>query len=152
MPQTYSQMLFHLIFTTKHRAPLLEPSFQNALYQRLRELVEQQGGLLHEIGGMPDHIHLLLEIRPTLSVASLVQRLKGSTSYWLGERGAKAPGESLWQSGYGVFTVCASNRHRIRQYIRNQPEHHRERSSREELLLLLRKHNIPVNPNRLDEE
>ena len=152
MPQTYSQMLFHLIFTTKHRQPFLQPALQESLYGRLGELTQEHGGRLIEIGGMPDHIHLLVEGRPTLSMATLVHRLKGSTSHWLMERGAKAPGEALWQRGYGIFTVSESNRERIRRYILNQPEHHRERSSREEFLLLLKKHRIPVDPDRLDDD
>ena len=153
MPQTYSQMLFHLIFATKHRAPLLHPPIQDALYGQLRDLtVQSQGGQLIEVGGMPDHVHLLVEGRPTLSVSKLVQQLKGASSYWLLERGLKLPGEALWQPGYAVFTVSESNRERLRRYIRNQPEHHRERSSREELLLLLRRHGLAVDPVRLDED
>ena len=152
MPQTFSQMLFHLVFATKHREPLIQPSLQEALYGQLWELTRQQGGELIEIGGMPDHVHLLVQARPTLAVATLVQRLKGTSSFWLLERGLKPLGESLWQRGYAVFTVSASSRERIRRYIRNQPRHHRDRSSRDELLLLLRKHGITIDPERLDED
>ena len=151
MPQTFSQMLFHLVFATKHRQPLLEPALQDPLYGRLGELTDEHGGRLIEVGGMPDHIHLLVEGKPTLAMATLIQRLKGSTSHWLMERGAKAPGEALWQPGYGIFTVSESNRERIGRYILDQPEHHRERTSREELLVLLRKHNIPIDPALLDD-
>lgn len=152
MPQTYSQMLFHLIFATKDREPLLQIPIQQPLYDRLRELTQEEGGRLLEAGGMPDHVHLLVQGRPTLSIAAMVQRLKGSTSHWLSERGVKARGEALWQRGYGVFTVSESNRDRIRRYIQNQPEHHRKLSSREEFLLLLEKHRIPIDPYHLDHE
>jgi REP element-mobilizing transposase RayT len=150
MPHTFSKLLHHLVFATKYRAPLIAPEIQDGLYRRVHQIVETQGADIIEIGGMPDHIHLLLEARPRISLASLVQQVKGGSSHWLQEHG-KAPGEAFWQSGYGVFSVSESNLKRIRQYIRDQPIHHQNRSSRGELILLLRKHRIPFHPAQLDD-
>jgi putative transposase len=149
MSQTYSKMLFHLVFATKHRVPSIQPEFEDGLFRQIRELVRGQGCELLEIGGMPDHIHLLVEIRPSVEVATMMRRIKGSSSHWLQGCG-KAPGRSFWQRGYGVFSVSESNLPHIRSYIRNQPEHHSRYSSREEFLRLLRKHRIPVDPAALD--
>jgi len=150
MPHTYAKLLYHVVFATKHRAPLIVPEIKELLYPKLRRLVQEKGGEAVEVGGMEDHIHLLMELRPRFSISSVIQEVKGGSSHWLQELG-KPAGESFWQGGYGIFTVSESGRERTRRYIQNQEVHHRNRSSRDELILLLRRHRIPFDPDRLDD-
>lgn len=150
MPHTYSKLLYHVVFATKHRTPLILPEIQDPLYSKLRRLVQEKGGEAVEVGGMADHIHLLMELRPRFSISVIIQEVKGGSSHWMQELG-KPAGESFWQGGYGIFTVSESNRERIRRYIQNQEIHHQNRSSRDELILLLRRHRIPFDSDRLDD-
>jgi REP element-mobilizing transposase RayT len=150
MPHTYSKLLYHVIFATKYRAPLILPEIKEELHARLRRLIQEKGGVPLEVGGIDDHVHLLLECRPRFSMSALVQEVKGSSSHWMQELG-KPVGESFWQGGYSIFTVSASACEATRRYIQNQEIHHRKRSSRNELILLLRRHSIPFDPDRLDD-
>jgi len=150
MPHTYAKLLYHVVFATKYRAPLILPEIKENLYWKLHCLVKEKGGGAIAIGGMEDHVHLLVECRPRFSMSAVIQKLKGASSNWLQELG-KAAGESFWQGGYGIFTVSESARETTRRYVLNQEIHHRNRSARDELILLLRRHRIRFDPERLDD-
>ena len=150
MPHTYSKLLYHVVFATKYRAPVILPDIKEALHGKLRRLIKEKGGEPLEVGGSDDHIHLLLECRPRFSMSAVVQEVKGASSHWMQELG-KPVGESFWQGGYSIFTVSESGFETTRRYIQNQEIHHRKRSSRDELILLLRRHRIAFDPDRLDD-
>ena len=94
-----------------------------------------------EIGGIPDHVHLLIHLKTDCSVAEMVREIKGSSSKWIHQTFPELAG-FLWQAGYGVFSVSESQRSVVRRYIQNQAVHHATLSFRDELIVLLRKHGI----------
>jgi len=139
MSTTYTSLIVHAVFSTKYRTPAIGPAIQAGLYAYIVGIVRQQKGKLLEIGGMPDHVHILLQINPSISISELLQHVKGSSSRWL----QTLDTTFAWQRGYGAFSVSKSNVDRVRRYIQKQEEHHRNESFETELIRLLRKHNIP---------
>lgn len=95
-----------------------------------------------EVGGASDHVHLLVKIPATLSVAKAVQLLKANSSKWLRETFPEMK-DFAWQEGYGAFSISLSNVEPVRRYIQGQEEHHRQRSFGEELQVILKKHGLP---------
>jgi putative transposase len=97
---------------------------------------------IHAVGGIEDHIHLLIQIPPSLSVAKAILAIKSNSSRWANEQGHKF----AWQQGYGAFSVSSSNIPAVVQYIRNQQAHHKMRGSEEEFVALLKKHGVAFDP------
>jgi len=95
------------------------------------------------IGGVEDHIHLLVEVPPMLAVAAAVRTIKSNSSKWVNELDRRF----AWQKGYAAFSVSASNIQAVERYIGRQEEHHRKISYEDELIALLRKHGITFDPN-----
>ncbi len=126
----------HVVFGTKNRLPLISSEIEARLYRRIAEIAETERAELLEIGGVADHLHLLLAIRPRHSIASLVKAIKGATSRWLNE--CHPP--FAWQRGYGSFSVSQSQMSSLRRYIQRQPEHHQNQSFTDEYRLLLERH------------
>jgi putative transposase len=136
MPHTYSSMLVHCVFSTKERMNLIhEP---HVLWRYLAGIAQAKGIPLVAAGGTANHVHLLVDLRPTVALAETMQQLKGNSSHWLNaERSPFA-----WQQGYGAFGVGESQRQDIIDYIAGQAEHHRKWSFEQEFLTLLRKYGI----------
>ena len=148
MATTFANLLYHLVFSTKNRAPLVDDEIRDSLYQYIGGIIRGEGGILLEIGGMPDHIHLLVKMKTDTAVSSMVQKIKGKSSKWLND----VPGHSHrfeWQAGYGIFSVSASLVERVQRYIRSQEEHHRRVSFREELITLLKRNGIAYDERYL---
>ena len=148
MATTFANLLYHLVFSTKNRVPLIDAGIQPPLYEYIGGIIRGEGGILLEIGGMPDHVHLLVKIKTDIAVATMVQKIKGKSSKWLNE-GPGRGGRFEWQAGYGIFSVSASLVERVRRYIRSQEEHHRRVSFREELITLLKRNGIPYDERYL---
>ena len=143
MSDTYTHLLFHLIFGTKHRASLITEEIREDLYRYLTGIVAKLGGTLVAVGGMPDHVHLLVGLRPTQAVSEVMRDLKGSSSRWLSEqRGVSF----AWQNGYGAFSVSGSNMATVARYILRQEEHHSRLSFQDELRQFIEKHGLDVDP------
>jgi putative transposase len=141
MADTFTNLLFHLVFSTKHRAPFLREPLRERLYEYLGGTLRQEGSVLLEIGGMPDHVHLLTRLKADRSVAEAVRTLKSSSSKWVHHTFPQYD-EFAWQTGYGAFSVSESQVGVVRRYIRSQPEHHAKVSFQEELVTMLRKNRI----------
>lgn len=139
MSHTYVSNFIHCVFSTKERRPLIPPARKIDLYSYLGGIAKGEGFALIAAGGMADHVHLLVEIPATLSVAQAVQKLKGSSSRWMGD------GFS-WQQGYGAFSVSPSQISAVKKYIENQERHHEKRGFEEEFILLLRSCGIEYDP------
>jgi len=146
MATTYSNLLFHLVFSTKHRELLIDPSWQGDLYGYIGGIVRQRRGKLLASGGMPDHVHLLVKTPTDLAVAELVRDVKAISTGWRHESGDGGFG---WQTGYGAFTVSESVASTVTNYIHTQPEHHRTRTFQDEFVELLTRHGIDYNPKYL---
>jgi putative transposase len=148
MPSTYSQILFHLIFATKNREPLILDAWRPQLHEYLGSTVVGLGGTALAVGGVRDHVHLLVGLKPTHRLSDFMRELKKASSVWVGkEIGATV---FAWQEGYGAFTVSASARDSVRNYIRGQEEHHRRKTSRLELVEILRQCEVAYEDRYLD--
>ena len=141
MATTFSNLLYHIVFSTKDRAPSIREDVQGLLYGYLGGILANEEGLLLEIGGMPDHVHLLVKLRTDRPVADIVRLIKANSSRWMNR---EHPGADHfeWQAGYGVFSVSTSQVDVLRRYIRNQADHHARIPFREELIELLRRHGV----------
>jgi REP element-mobilizing transposase RayT len=148
MAGTYTKLVYHLVFSTKQRIPLIGDRVRDELHRYLGAIVNGEGGTLLAVGGMPDHIHLLARLTPTKTISEMLRRVKGNSSRWLndGRMGLRKFG---WQDGYAAFSVSQSQIARVRQYIETQPEHHRATDYRKELLTLLRRHGVEFDERHL---
>ncbi len=136
MGHTYTSVLFHLVFSTAQRqSSIREPE---KLWAYLAGIARNLHIEPLAIGGINDHVHLLVRLPTKLTLAEAVQKLKANSSRWLGAHGEWCG----WQEGYGAFSVSASNLESVKTYIRNQAEHHRKRSFEDEFLVLLAKSGI----------
>lgn len=133
--------LFHCVFSTKERQPLLSADVRERLWPYLGGIARENGMKALAVGGVADHVHLLLSLPPTLSVAKAMQLLKGNSSKWLHETFPKLRNLS-WQEGYAAFSIGVSGIEDTIAYIRGQEEHHRQRSFREEIEVFLRRHGL----------
>jgi REP element-mobilizing transposase RayT len=147
MPNSYTNLLFHLVCGTKDRRPFIGDGWRGELDRYIGGLVQEKGGELLEIGGMPDHIHLSIRSRPDISVSDLMCFIKANSSGWIHKQGF-CP-EFGWQDGYGAFTVSKSQAPAVSHYIRTQPAHHRRKTFDEEFAELLERHGIKFNPRYL---
>jgi putative transposase len=145
MAGTFSRLLYHVVFSTKFRARFIEPTLRAELYPYVERIIRRQGGWLLSLGGMPDHVHLLLRLKPDRAIADLVRHVKGGSSKWIHEQKGLCP-EFAWQSGYAAFSVSESKESTVGSYIEKQEEHHRRTTFEEELVALLRKHNVEFDP------
>ena len=148
MPSTYSNLLYHIIFSTKQREPLITLGWRDELYRYVAGILRGQDGLPLEIGGMPDHLHLVIRVRPDVSVSDIVRLVKANSSKWANER-PDGMGRFAWQRGYGAFTVSVSQLDAVRQYVRSQEKHHRTRTFQEEFVEFLKHHGIEFDERYL---
>ncbi|MCH7591584.1 MAG: IS200/IS605 family transposase [Planctomycetes bacterium] len=141
MPGTYSQVILHFVFSTKRRVAYITPKIQTRLYDYIGGIVRAEKGTLYAIGGMSDHVHLLLRWQTDASIADLMRTVKARSSRWVHQTFTEAAAFA-WQEGYGVFSVSKSAESDAKNYIENQVEHHKQRDFKAELLALLRTHGI----------
>ena len=145
MPQSLTNVLVHLIFSTKDRQPFLsDPALQAELHNYLGGVVNHHGGKSIVVGGVSDHVHLLLVLPKTISVADLVRELKRSSSLWIKQRDTKLK-DFAWQGGYGAFSIGQSEVEVVRDYIAKQEQHHRKRTFQDEFRVFLNKYGIPYD-------
>ena len=141
MAGTYTNLLYHLVFSTKNRIPLISDALQEDLYSYIGGIIRGEGGVLLEIGGMSDHVHLVTELKPTKSVSEMLNRIKAKSSKWVNAEKLKMR-KFGWQDGYAAFSVSESQVASVRRYVREQEEHHRKLSFQEEFRSLLDKHGV----------
>ena len=148
MSSTYLSLHYHLVFATKNREPTIAPRWRSRLHEFLRGTVRGLEGTSEGVGGVADHVHLLVSLKATHCLADFMRELKKATSAWvhreIGEHGF------AWQEGYSAFSVSATAIDSVRQYIAHQEEHHRVKSFREELTELLERAGIQYDPKYLD--
>ncbi|MFO0830840.1 MAG: IS200/IS605 family transposase [Phycisphaerales bacterium] len=149
MPSTWSRILLHFVFTTRNREPLIAPPLAKRLYPFIGGTLRAEGATLWEIGGTPDHIHLLVRSGTDHSAGELMREIKARSSAWIHGTFPESR-DFAWQKGYGVFSVSASQADVVKHYIRNQEEHHRERNFISELRLLLEKHGVEFEEKYLE--
>jgi putative transposase len=149
MPRmSYVSSYFHCVFSTKERQRLVTANLRERLWPVLGGIVRQNKMKAIEIGGVEDHVHILLSIPPTLTISKALQLIKGGSSKWIHET---FPEHRLfsWQEKYGAFSVSVSQLDTIIDYIRNQEPHHRTMTFQEEFEALLKKHRIEYDERYL---
>jgi putative transposase len=134
VPQSLSKVLVHLVFSTKHRTRSLTSELRAELYPYLGSILRDQGCVPVQIGGVEDHIHLLLGMSRTMTLAHIVEKVKIPATKWLKSKGLL---DFSWQNGYGVFSVGHREMDQVVNYIRSQEEHHKHVSFQEEFRALL---------------
>jgi REP element-mobilizing transposase RayT len=148
MPSTHTNLLYHLVFSTKCRIPLITPIMQEELYHYIGGIIRGEGGILLEIGGINEHIHILTKFKPSISVSEMLASIKANSSKWANENKMKMR-KFGWQGGYAAFSVSESQVPAVTKYIRAQEEHHRKVSFQEEYITLLKKHQIEYDERYL---
>jgi putative transposase len=141
MSQSLAKVYLHVVFSTKNRAPLLADSWRDELFQVLGGSANNLGCQSLIVGGHCDHVHQLLILGRTISIADAVGKIKSTSSLWVNQtRGLPAPFQ--WQGGYAAFSVSQSTVEAVREYIRQQPEHHKQQNFQDELRQWLRRYEI----------
>jgi putative transposase len=148
MATTFSNLLYHIVYSTKDRVPSIVGDLREPLYEYMGGIIRGERGILLEIGGVPDHVHLLAKFKTDVAVSMMVQKIKGKSSGWVNERSSDT-GHFEWQAGYGIFSVSESLVDKVRRYIRNQEKHHKKVSFKDELISLLKKNGIPYDERYL---
>jgi REP element-mobilizing transposase RayT len=144
MASSLTNLLYHIVFSTKERVPLIHEGLEESLYEYIGGILRGQRSILLEIGGMPEHIHLLVKLKADLAVAAALRLIKTNSSAWINEN-RKIQGRFEWQSGYFAVSVSESRAAEVRRYIQTQKEHHARISFQDELRKLLQKHRIPFD-------
>lgn len=142
MPHSFVQNYVHVVFSTKQREKLLNKSMQSKVWSYMAGIARNHDFLVLANGGMEDHVHLLMQLPPTLALAKAVALVKSNSSRWISDHGRRFE----WQEGYGAFSVSASQRGTVEKYIANQETHHQKMTFEREFLGLLKKHKIPFDP------
>ncbi len=148
MPHSYTQLLYHIVYSTKNRHAWLTQPIRDRLYPYLGGGIRDEGGTALAIGGVADHVHILARLRQDKAISAVIGAIKANSSGWIHREFADLA-EFAWQDGYAAFTVSKSQVERLRRYIARQEEHHRKRSFQEELLALLDAHEIEYDPRYL---
>jgi REP element-mobilizing transposase RayT len=143
---SYTNLLYHIVYSTKERAPLITKTLRPRLHEYLGGTVRGLNGIALEINGTADHVHVLAKLRPTISVSDFLSKLKSGSSGWAKRQTA---GRFGWQARFAAFTVSESQVERVRTYIINQERHHRKQTFEEEFKKLLKAHNIDFDAAHL---
>jgi len=141
MGHTFSEVCYHIVFSTKARLPLITKNNSSRLHAYMAQTINNSFGKCFLINGMADHVHILASLKPSVSISDVMLRLKGDSSHWVNEQQLFIQ-KFGWQSGYGIFSVSHSNINSVYNYISNQQEHHKKFDFKAEFRKLLEKHNI----------
>ncbi len=141
MPGTFSQILLHVVFSTKHREPWITPEVADRLYPYLGGIIRAEKGVLYDIGGVEDHVHLFLRWRTDAAVSDLLRQLKSRSTSWVHQT-FPTLSAFAWQGGYSVFTVSKSQEAAVKNYIAGQREHHKTEDFQSEYMRFLHAHGI----------
>jgi len=141
MPQSLSNVMIHLIFSTKNREPFIAPGIERDLHRYMAAIFKAHESPALTINGTQDHIHALFTLSRTQTIAGLIEEVKKESSKWMKRQGTPFK-NFYWQTGYGTFSIGNSGRETCLKYIANQKPHHREKSFQDEYRMFLRKYNI----------
>ena len=150
MAHTFSDLVTHIIFGTKDRFPLIDTGLRKELHAYLGGIVKNIGGMPLTIGGVADHVHMLVELKPKIPLAGAVAKIKANSSNWVHSFGGMRR-KFFWQKGYSAFSVSRSNVERVRRYIEKQEQHHRRVTFSEEYVRFLEQHGIEYDERYLFE-
>ena len=141
MSQSFTNLLYHLIFSTKDRRPLISAEYQPRLYDYIGGVIRGLGGISLGIDGVDDHVHVLAKLRPDKALSDVLRELKCNASGWMHNVFPRLADFS-WQNGYAAFIVSQSNLSQVQRYLRRQKEHHKRIPFRDEFILFLKANGI----------
>lgn len=141
MANTFTSLHYHMVFSTKNRERWISPDVEERIWAYLGGIAKENKVHPIQIGGIEDHVHLLLGAPASLPLSKIAQLIKGGSSAWIHETFPNMRAFA-WQDGYGAFTVSKSSIPDVVDYTRGQREHHRTRTFQEEYLAFLKKHEI----------
>ena len=142
---SHTKLLYHIIFRPKDSEPVISVENEESLYRYIWDFVKSKGCTLYRIGGMPDHIHILVQLPPSLAVSDFMRDLKTSSSMFLSNEKDKFPMFHGWGKSYCALTCSASAKSSVTEYIKGQKEHHKKTSFHDELLALLGQSGVNVD-------
>ncbi len=145
MANTYTQIYLHVVFAVEGRQNLIKPEHNDELQKYITGIVSAQKHKLITINNMPDHLHLLVGVRPDAALSDLVRDIKANTSRFISEK-RWVPGRFSWQEGFGAFSYSRSQLGTVIRYIENQQKHHARKSFREEYTELLERFGVEFDP------
>ena len=148
MSDSYTNLLYHLVFSTKDRRPFLTDLYVTRLYEYIGGTIRGMGGISLELNGTEDHVHVLAKFRPDKALSDVLRELKANASGWMHDVFPDLDKFS-WQRGYGAFTVSQSNVDEVRRYIANQKEHHKKTTFRDEFIQFLKANQIEYDERYL---
>lgn len=141
MANTYTQLHIQFVFAVKYRRALISDAWKNDLHKYITGIIQANTHKMIQVNSMPDHIHILIGMRPTQSISSLVQNVKTETSKWIKDKGfCNTP--FAWQEGYGAFSYSKSHMPAVIRYIQNQEAHHKKEALLTEYVHLLKAFDI----------
>ncbi len=141
---TYSNLNYHIVFSTKNRKPFLGKKVFERLCQYIAGICNKSEVKLFIINGIADHIHMAISLRPNGNISDFVRELKSNSSKWVHETFPELK-YFQWQDGYSVFSVSHSGLDKVIEYIQKQQEHHEKMDFKEEMKAFLKKHGIEYN-------
>ena len=142
MAHTYPNVLIHCVFSTKERRSLIPEELSPGLLSYINGIGSNMKVPVIAAGSTSNHVHLLIALPASITLAKAMQTVKANSSRWMGEHGIGF----AWQDGYGAFSVSASNREAVKYYVEHQAEHHRKHSFEEEFVALLKKSGVSYDP------
>ena len=145
MGHTYSNLLIHVIFSTKDRRPMIKADFARRLHEYLCGLARDEFGTAIKVGGTEDHIHGLISLRTDVALARAMSRWKSLSTGWI-HKTFRDMGDFAWQAGYGAFSVSQSIAAAVIAYIEGQASHHRRKTFEEEFIEFLERHQLQFDP------
>jgi REP element-mobilizing transposase RayT len=143
---SYTNLNFHIVLSTKDHRTFLDDEQMSRLFEYMGGIVRHLKAMLLVVGGTPDHVHIAVRLHPELAIAEFVRTLKTNTSKWVREQLSEA---FVWQEGYSAFSVSQSVIGKVIEYIQGQKEHHTKLTFREELEMMLKKHNVDYDAKYL---
>ena len=147
---SYVRIIYQIVFGTKFRVPCLEADNRDQLFKYISGILKNKNCHLYQIGGVEDHIHILTHIHQSQSLASLVKDIKVASNIYIKENRLFEK-FTEWQGEYGAFTYAEKDKIRLINYVANQVEHHRKKTYREEIVVLLKEHKVEFDENYLND-
>lgn len=151
MANTYTQIHIQVVFTVQNRDCIIQETWKNELYKYISGIINNHNHKVLAINGMPDHVHILIGMRPTQSLSELMQDVKGDSSKWINQK-RFTKGKFSWQEGFGAFSYSKSHINQVIDYIKNQEEHHKKWSFLEEYRTFLEKYDVEFDQRYIFKE
>lgn len=145
MADTYTQLYIHIVFAVKGRQRLIPKQNKEALHQYITRIITNKKQTVLRINSMPDHIHILIGMKPNIALSELVRDIKANSSKFINKK-QWVIGRFEWQSGFAAFSYSHSQLNDVIRYIENQEQHHAHLSFRDEYLAFLNRFNVSYNP------